>query len=328
MFFILRRGWDRGVVLCILLYQTPTQNATMPLFLSIFANDSAASLGLQEESRVLRSYFGGPDALFEYQERIFTDFSILTEALNAAHQELAILHFAGHSDKSGVELLDGALKPDILGRLLQVEPGLQLVFLNGCANLALVDSLLAYEIPLVMATNALIRDEQAVQVAHDFYGNLKAGLTFEGAFDRTAAQFDHRYHHQLGLYRGIELKTSSPGRDAFPWGLYASAAGNRLLKQTLQQGLHFSFGHQQLEDWKKEVEAQVLKNLGGAIRELLKRVRSSTQWGRAVIIQAANYQDFLGRESAGLEPSRVELNKIRNTLLGIIQYLEPDDLVD
>ncbi|HQY94870.1 CHAT domain-containing protein, partial [Caldilinea sp.] len=100
---------------------------------------------------------------------------------------IALFHFGGHA--GSYELLlqtaDGKRAPayaEGLAAFLGRQPGLQLVFLNGCSTQPHVQALHAAGVPAVVATDEEIDDALAAAFAARFYKGLVAGDAFEAAF--------------------------------------------------------------------------------------------------------------------------------------------------
>ncbi len=63
-------------------------------------------------------------------------------------------------------------------------PGLQMVFLNGCATLEMVEKLMLKDIPLIIATNKKESTTELTQIAQQFYTLLLQGFSLLEAFER------------------------------------------------------------------------------------------------------------------------------------------------
>lgn len=105
---------------------------------------------------------------------------------------VAIFHYAGHADQYGLLLSDktGApQKTDASGfaAFLAEQPGLRLVFLNGCATAAQIYELLGAGVPAIVATRIDIVDEVAAEFASRFYKGLAGGADIATAYRSAAA---------------------------------------------------------------------------------------------------------------------------------------------
>lgn len=100
---------------------------------------------------------------------------------------IAVLHVTG-SLTGDNKLVDERELSDSLGKF----PDLQLVFLNGCATMPLVEKLLLLDIPAVIATNLPVADPRSLQAARSFYQRLSGGETIKQAFEAI----DFPPHHK------------------------------------------------------------------------------------------------------------------------------------
>jgi tetratricopeptide (TPR) repeat protein len=141
-------------------------------------------------------------------------------------ENIVILHYGGHagSDYLLFETAKGTTKANInnLIHIIQQQPNLQLVFLNGCATHGQVDTLLKAGIKAVIATNIGINDKTAIVFSTRFYKSLAKGETLEKAFEDatnlicTEHDFDKTAIH---VKRGF-ASLSDNDNIKFPWGLY------------------------------------------------------------------------------------------------------------
>jgi tetratricopeptide (TPR) repeat protein len=141
-------------------------------------------------------------------------------------ENIVILHYGGHagSDFLLFESSEGTTKANInnLIHIIQQQPNLQLVFLNGCATHGQVDTLLKAGIKAVIATNIGINDKTAIAFSTRFYKSLAKGETLEKAFEDatnlicTEYDFDKTAIH---IKRGFASLSDNDNIE-FPWGLY------------------------------------------------------------------------------------------------------------
>ncbi len=103
-------------------------------------------------------------------------------------------------------------------------PELQLVFLNGCANLPLIEMLLLKDIPAVIATQSRVSEEMYLHLAKIFYEALAKGLSIRDAFWATQNQFPGQLARMQASYSLEEdclLWENSPeDGKAFKAGIY------------------------------------------------------------------------------------------------------------
>lgn len=125
---------------------------------------------------------------------------------------VAIFHYAGHADQYGLLLTDKAGAPqktDASGfaAFLAEQPGLRMVFLNGCATAAQVYDLLGAGVPAIVATRIDIVDELAAEFASRFYKGLAGGADIATAYRSAAAA----------------ARTVQGSAQALPWALHLHA---------------------------------------------------------------------------------------------------------
>src|SRR5262249_48239524 len=159
----------------------PMSAADHPLLFFVFANDSPRGPGylrnLIAEARQIRSaieeaQYQGLCGL-EVRYNVTPDEIFDVFARNRGR--VVVFHYGGHADSFSLLLKDAAgnTRPAYaagLARFLGQQPGLQLVFLNGCSTQGHIDHLLQNNVPAVIATSRAIRDDVATAFAGRFYG--------------------------------------------------------------------------------------------------------------------------------------------------------------
>ena len=145
---------------------------------------------------------------------------------------VAIIHFAGHADGATLrfeseEGQEESMDVDTLAQFLRTITGLHLVFLNGCGTQPIVKKLLQEGIPVVIATQTQVQDEQAARVAEEFYQGIAGGYTIEESFAQARAiaqtEFDFHKLSEGDISRAMfweNTAESEPVEEGFPWGLY------------------------------------------------------------------------------------------------------------
>lgn len=133
----------------------------------------------------------------------------------AYHGRIAAFHYAGHADSYALLMEEANGAPAVahaggLAAFLGQEPGLQLVFLNGCSTAPQVQQLLEAGVNVVIATSAEIEDQIATAFSSHFYHYLAGLDSIEHAYVKAqaAAQTLH----------GVE-PTPNTGNE-WPWALY------------------------------------------------------------------------------------------------------------
>ncbi len=174
--------------------------ATKPVILLAFANDPADGINylrnLPEEARQIRAALEYAEAqgLCEFELR----YNATLDDILAAFQHpklkgrIAVFHYGGHADS--YELLFQS-SPGSLQRIdgrgfaafLAEQRSLQLVFLNACTTEPQVDSLLAANVQVVIATAQEVDDGVAATLAGSFYQSLAHGDSIGSAYRQSVA---------------------------------------------------------------------------------------------------------------------------------------------
>jgi len=241
-----------------------------PLILMALANDAQNSLRLGAEEKEVRNELAAAhdDDRIEFRSLGNTSLEDIYKDINRSRQKLAIFHFSGHSNGDGLKLQDTMAKKKSLGTLLGKLPYLQLVFLNGCANREQVEVLHRSGVRTVIATTALIEDQNAVVFAKMFYQSMAGGHTIKAAFD-MAVSFLQNDHSSM-TFASVQVKVITRGlvmqldkEEAFPWGLY--------YQDVSDVAWHMPFPEQLDETLAKDV-----KTIGGADFQLDETIAKET----------------------------------------------------
>ena len=159
---------------------------------------------------------------------------------------IAIIHFAGHADGSTLrfeseEGQEEVMEVSTLSDFLRTIKGLHLVFLNGCGTQPIVKNLLSNGIPVVIATETKVQDEQAARVAEEFYQGIAGGYSIEDSFTQAKAiaksEFGFHKLQEGDLSRGMlfeEFEASLEEKPSFPWGLYTLEGAEEHLEWHLE----------------------------------------------------------------------------------------------
>ena len=178
----------------------PVTAANKPVILLAFANDPADGINylrnLPEEARQVRAALEYAEAqgLCEFELRYNATLDDILGAFQ--HPKLkgriAVFHYGGHADS--YELLFQS-SPGSLQRIdargfasfLAEQRSLQLVFLNACSTEPQVESLLAANVQVVIATSQEVDDSIAATLASSFYQNLAHGDSIGSAYRQAVA---------------------------------------------------------------------------------------------------------------------------------------------
>ncbi|HEX3475046.1 MAG TPA: CHAT domain-containing protein [Kofleriaceae bacterium] len=144
------------------------------------------------------------------------------------HDQIRVLHFGGHATSSTLLFEDDAGAPTAahakgLAGFLGEQPGLVLVFLNGCCTEPQVKRLRAAGVKAVVATTRAIQDTVASEFAQAFYAEL-AVRPLRSAFDTAVhAVQTHWGDDPRAIMRDVvdaSDETMPAGEDtppAWPW---------------------------------------------------------------------------------------------------------------
>ena len=200
-------------------------NLSRPVILMALANDMDAHLAkLKEEERRVRGILSEAhdEERIEFLAIGSTSLDDLFDEINRKHGQIAIFHYAGHSDGTGLHLEDVAASKGSVSTLLGQEPNLKLAFLNGCANREQVEILHEKGVKNIIATSVKINDETAMEFACTFYESIVAGKTIQDSFD-TAAAFIKDFSPGTDVQkRGGGFEFDEIENTEIPWGLYSS----------------------------------------------------------------------------------------------------------
>lgn len=212
--------------------------ASPPILLFAFANDKENSLRhLSKEAKELKKILQPAEKQGLIKVELLENAGIedIYNAFNNAHGRVALFHYGGHSDSEFLSLEDGRSDARNLSALIGQEKSLRLVFLNGCANQGQVDKLFRNGVKGIVATEANIKDDTAIEFATMFYDALAKGKTVNNAF-KTARSFlaDKQLNTKI-QENGVSWRSLAPSPAAeqergglalrsnikgLPWGLY------------------------------------------------------------------------------------------------------------
>ena len=195
-----------------------------PIILLAFANDEVSSLRYLEQEK------DGLCEIFKKAEKEgrcqlislypVTPAKIIQEFLENRGR-IRALHYGGHSDAD--ELFWHKDYPEQLGvkastfaEFLATQPGLELVFLNGCLNLAQAKSYHQAGVRTVIATDQPIGDEAAQAFARLFYQSLAGRARIGEAFRTAESSFKIK---RSDLWRGIVCRSEN-SNDILPWQIF------------------------------------------------------------------------------------------------------------
>jgi hypothetical protein len=143
------------------------------------------------------------------------------------HGRITIFHYAGHASPDALLLTDEQGNAKLayasgLAAFLGGQPGLEVVFLNGCATQPQVENLLAAGVKAVIATNSDdTPDKWAARFAEFFYQGLVAGMTLASAFQSAKDA----------------IRADTGEMEIWPWELSLMPNGNTMADWSLATAL-------------------------------------------------------------------------------------------
>ncbi|GAB4428587.1 MAG: hypothetical protein OHK0039_47140 [Bacteroidia bacterium] len=148
-----------------------------------------------------------------------------------------VLHLSGYAAGNYLHI-EGAwgeerFTPGQFAKQVARLPGLQVLFLNGCATPALIRELLLLDIPAIMAAGrAEVAREDLERSARAFYQQLASGTTLWEAYAAMQAQFPDRWKTQTLAY---DLATDQLLEAGQPWQPEVLLPGLYLLHDNLSR---------------------------------------------------------------------------------------------
>ena len=195
------------------------------------ANLSKEQHGIQDALSALE----GQGKLQKLLQRTDLRLSKYFDMLRTWENKINIFHFGGHANSQDIRLQDRSIFFEPLAQELKLRnpDSLQLVFLNGCATQAHVQTLFDLDFKGVIATSVSIADNLAAMFAIRFYENLAKGDTIEKAFKsaRNYAEARQKTEQKYRIFeqpvdwasRGsVKLSRTDQENESFPWGLYVN----------------------------------------------------------------------------------------------------------
>ncbi|MBX2818134.1 MAG: SUMF1/EgtB/PvdO family nonheme iron enzyme [Rhodothermaceae bacterium] len=207
--------------------------AQKPVIFLAFANDRQEGVrylrNLPEEKRqILERLSEAEDAgLCEIVVKTNTTVKELLDVFQEYRERVAIFHFAGHAHPETLYLESREGNPSLvnaatLSHFLSSQPGIRLVFLNGCSTEKQVEHLLENGIEVVIATSQDIVDETASQFAARFYNAIAHGATLESAYSE-AVHATKIKSGESNLHRGERAPAEvTHGGGRWPWAMYVA----------------------------------------------------------------------------------------------------------
>ncbi len=261
----------------------------------------------------------------------------------ALERRIALFHFGGHAGGSLLlfETADGRPAPVTSARLTEVlrkrQPGLRLVFLNGCSTQGQAQGLLDAGIAAVVATSQAIDDRVATDFAGHFYASFAAGATLEGAYDRATDAVLLPVGDQLRQLL-VEDAQDAPAAERLPWDLYVRRGAEVARTWSLPEAAHRPLAllpplpddiglppapFRYLNYYRRD-DARVFFGRGREIHDLYQRIVSPA--GESIVLFSG--QSGVGKSSllaAGLQPRLEASHEVRyarrDQALGLVDTL-------
>ena len=226
-------------------------SGSKPIIFFVFANDLKNPgnflTELKPEQRDLDLLFNRSDLPVElsgiHRFSTYTNIQELVEDLNHYSNQIIIFHFSGHSKGLNIFIEDSSssnvkVSGNSLQAFLREEKNLKLVFLNGCANKEIVNSLIKTKIDVIIATNGQISDSDARSFSKTFYESFIKGKTLQTAFE-SAKGIIRNDENRTYPKRGFEIDDND--NSEIPWGLYYK--NKKILKKKIHDFLHITSPH-------------------------------------------------------------------------------------
>lgn len=146
--------------------------------------ENSAAIRLDKELREIKQRINQGT----HRDRIKMDFLTATTVDDLRRELLSrsydLIHFAGHANADGIELLDDdgtrlTLDYDTLGKMLCDQKNLQCLVLNACDSMNGLDDAIA---PLVIGMVDTVDDEESIEFTKGFYDALASGRSPEDAY--------------------------------------------------------------------------------------------------------------------------------------------------
>ena len=239
--------------------------AGKPVIFLAFANDQQDQArylrGLAQELRGIRNALGPArqaQAVEIVERANATVGDILDVFQDPAYSgRIRVFHYGGHADSYQLMLESGDGGAEVahaagFSQFLANQPGLEVVFLNGCSTQAQARDLRAAGIPAVIATSQVIDDDIARRFAIRFYKGLGGYATVSKSFTDATAEVLTLTGTQN--YRSLYWGDEPEPPNAYPWEVYPDPPGDwRLNPGTVR-------GELQVDDIKIGKYAHVLCN--------------------------------------------------------------------
>ena len=195
-----------------------------PVVFMAFANQQKMPfLDLSKEDEGMYGLFvnGKDSQALQIHRDQYTSTRELIQYLQKFKDQVSLFHFGGHAASANLFLEDTAAREQGLAALLGKQPHLRCAFLNGCNTKGLVDQLLEAGVPVVIATDREVDNDQAVQLALDFYTHLTGGGSIKESFQASMDAFQTVSEKSIG-FRGLKKRPKPATEEGIPWGIYYS----------------------------------------------------------------------------------------------------------
>jgi hypothetical protein len=197
--------------------------AVLLAFANDWIDDKRHLRSLLDEGKAIGKALGpavkaGVDVLPPLHNATVSDVS---DAFRDHHDQIRIFHFGGHASGSALLLEDETGHPTEahaggLAGYLGQQPGLVLVFLNGCSTEPQVRRLRAAGIKAVVATTQAIQDAVAAEFAEAFYAEL-AVRPLRSAFDTAVHALQMRCGDDPRAVTRDVVPHNEPHAPSWPW---------------------------------------------------------------------------------------------------------------
>ncbi|MFK7920917.1 MAG: tetratricopeptide repeat protein [Bacteroidia bacterium] len=144
----------------------------------------------------------------------------------AFDESVKVLHIIGYARGEYLHFEGGLGEEayDVKSFIRQIEklPGLEVVFVNGCATPEFLEALLLANIPAVMVTQTPQRDRSASQIAQEFYHMIADGYSVRDAIEKMRSKYGQKFGFFPVVYDFEQdaLRWEGKRKDLLQWGIY------------------------------------------------------------------------------------------------------------
>jgi hypothetical protein len=241
----------------------------------------------------------------------------LGQLLRRFPDQVALLHFAGHSAQNQIQTNDGQVYSENIAEILETwDQKPHLVFLNGCNSHGQVSAFHDAGVNCVIAAQEPIPDGLASRFAKEFYEELlnrPEKTSLHQAFKRAKAQVLISMSHET---RSLDLNGAVQEKPDWSWGIYPKNNQTDLLRQWTFNSLIQN--PQEAQENNKTNSSGPLDFINETkLKHTTERWEQISEWLRRVTAQY-DYETGIDRKmrmEPGIKKKETELKKIEAEIL-------------